>query len=170
MTSSSALGRALRVGAALGLVLTFLVCEPMSAFGQDLLLPEWEYEPAPESGRLKRGAGKTAEVSWSLLNDTLSDTWSITKSPLHWRLKGWLAAAAIAGVTTGLIYGVDQRVRDAAQGGGLDDARLPGRLSPQYILLCPFAVGWIGSDRCIQEDWMYLMASLQPSGYMVGFL
>ena len=24
----------------------------------------------------------------------------------------------------------------------------------QYILLCPFAVGWIGSDGYIQEDWM----------------
>ena len=122
VTSSSVLGRALRVGATLGLVVTFLVWAPASALGQDLLLPEWEYEPAPESGRLKRGAGKAAEVSWSFLNDTLSDSWSITKSPLHWRLKGWLAAAAIAGVTTGLIYGVDQRVRDAAQGNaGFND-------------------------------------------------
>ncbi|MDG2050995.1 MAG: phosphatase PAP2 family protein [Myxococcota bacterium] len=122
MTSSWGLRRALRVVVTFGLALTFLLCGPLSASGQDLLLPEWEYDPGPDAGRLKRGTGKAAEVSWSLLNDTLSDTWSITKSPLHWRLKGWLAAAAIAGVTTGLIYGVDQRVRDAAQGNtGFND-------------------------------------------------
>ncbi len=89
---------------------------PGAVLAQDLILPEWEYQPEDDHGRWRRGSGHVADASWSFVNDTVSDTWSITKSPIHWRWKGWLTAAAVAGATTGLVYGVDQRVRDGAVG------------------------------------------------------
>ena len=106
--------RAAERGPVLALALLILLASPGLAFGQDLLLPEWKYEPAPDTSQWKKGTGKAAEVGWSILNDTVSDSWSIAKSPLHWRLKEWFAVGAIAGVTTGLIYGVDQKVREGA--------------------------------------------------------
>ena len=84
------------------------------ARAQELLLPEWDYRPAQDDSRLKRGLARGADASYDFVNDTLSDTWSITKAPVRWRVRGWLTLGAVAGVTTGLIYGVDGRVRDAA--------------------------------------------------------
>ncbi len=96
------------------LCLSLVVVHPVSA--QDLLLPEWDYQPAADAGLWARGAGHSAAASWSFVNDTLSDSWSITRAPIHWRWKGWLTAAAVAGATTGIVYGLDQRVRSASCG------------------------------------------------------
>ncbi|MEE3328557.1 MAG: phosphatase PAP2 family protein [Myxococcota bacterium] len=98
-------------------LMIFLACAltPASLRAQELLLPEWKPESAPEDSKSKKMATEVAEFSYSLANDTLSDTWSIAKSPLKWRWKGWLTAAFVAGGTVGLVYGVDQRVSDASQ-------------------------------------------------------
>ena len=88
---------------------------PASLQAQELLLPEWKPEVAPEDSKSKKVATEVAEFSYSLANDTISDTWSIAKSPFSWRWKGWLTAAAVAGGTVGLVYGVDQRVREESQ-------------------------------------------------------
>ncbi|MBW2697993.1 MAG: phosphatase PAP2 family protein [Deltaproteobacteria bacterium] len=89
---------------------------PGSASAQDLILPEWEYEPSEDASKTRRGAGKAAEISYSFVNDTVSDAWSITKSPLGWGPKDWLWVAALAGATTGIVYTVDSQVREAALG------------------------------------------------------
>ncbi len=86
---------------------------PVSA--QELLLPEWDYEPAVEDSSLRRGLGRSADASYDFANDTISDTWFIARSPVDWRARGWLTLGAVAGITTGMIYLVDERVRDAAR-------------------------------------------------------
>ncbi|MAI80348.1 MAG: hypothetical protein CL917_15475 [Deltaproteobacteria bacterium] len=87
---------------------------PNFVWAEDLLLPEWKVEVNSEDSEAKKVTTRLAGYTYSLANDTISDTWSIAKSPLDWRLKGWLTAAFVAGGTAGLIYGVDQRVRDQA--------------------------------------------------------
>lgn len=96
-------------------VLVFTSFYPRVVLAQDLLLPEWKEPAQPADSAARRTTRKVAEFSYSLLNDTLSDTWSMAKSPVHWRWKGWLSAAVVAGGTVGLMYGVDQRVREDAQ-------------------------------------------------------
>jgi len=98
------------------LVLVAAGCSPAAVRAQDLILPEWEYEPDDATGAWRRGTGRVAEASWSFVNDTVSDTWSITQAPIHWRWKGWLTAATVAGITTGLVYGVDRDVRRETRG------------------------------------------------------
>lgn len=94
-----------------------LVCSPLPAAAEahELLLPEWKPEVSPEDSKTKQVAAGLAEFTWSFANDTLTDSWSIAKSPLSWRWKGWLTAAAVAGGTVGLLYGVDQDVRERSQ-------------------------------------------------------
>lgn len=98
------------------LMILLLAATVNSAGAGDLLLPEWHYEPAFRDSAIKRAATRTAQASYSFVNDTVSDTWSITTSPLRWRGRQWLAVAGIAGTTTGMVYLVDERVRDAALG------------------------------------------------------
>lgn len=101
-------------------IVSSLAVPPAAA--QDLILPEWQYEPGADASKMKRGAGKTAEITWSFMNDTISDTWSITKSPFGWGPKEWLWVLAIAGSTTGIIYSLDAQVQDAALGSqGFND-------------------------------------------------
>jgi membrane-associated phospholipid phosphatase len=98
-------------------LIALLLCATASSVrAGDLILPEWDYEPNPQGSAVKRAATRTAQLSYGFLNDTVSDTWSITTSPIRWRAKGWLTLAGVAGVTTGMVYLVDERVRDAAQG------------------------------------------------------
>lgn len=101
-------------GIALALAAALLNAWPESATAQDLIFPEWRYEPAEDASIWRRGAGRTAEISWSFVNDTISDTWSITRSPVGWSLRDWLLVGAIAGATTGMMYSVDSQVRQAA--------------------------------------------------------
>jgi membrane-associated phospholipid phosphatase len=93
-----------------------LLCVPSPGSCEENVLPGWDYEPAPDTGGWKRGAGYTASASYDFFNDTLSDTWFITKSPLGWRWKGWLTVGAVAGTTTALIYLADSPARSAAIG------------------------------------------------------
>lgn len=86
-----------------------------SAWSQDLLLPTWDYQPSEDASLAKRAVGEAAEASYSLVNDTISDAWSITKSPLGWKAREWLTVAAVGGVTVGMIYLVDSDLRDEAQ-------------------------------------------------------
>lgn len=142
---------------------------PASLHAQDLLLPEWEIEASPEDSAPKKVAGKVAEFSYSLVNDTLSDTWSITKSPLDWRLKGWLTAALVAGATVGLVYGVDQRVREDSQSDpGFqefgDDIRWLGTGPGLAALTGGFALaGWV-FDRPKELETARLLVEASMAG------
>jgi membrane-associated phospholipid phosphatase len=109
------LRRAESARALLCLTLAVALLQPAMAWGQELLLPEWDFEASEDASKLKRAAGESAEFTYSFVNDTVSDTWSITKSPLHWRARDWAIAAAIAGVTTGMIYSIDSEVRNSSQ-------------------------------------------------------
>lgn len=88
---------------------------PANASSQDLLLPTWDYQASDDASTAKRVVGETAEASYSFVNDTISDAWSITKSPLGWKAREWLAVAAVGGVTVGMIYLVDSDIRDEAR-------------------------------------------------------
>ena len=144
------------------------------AHAQALILPEWEYEPQEDHGRVRRGAGHSAEFGWSFVNDTVSDTWSITKSPVHWRWKGWLTAAAIAGTTTGLIYGVDARVRRSSRGNqGFEDfgenIRWVGNGPGLVALTGGFALaGWV-FDRPKERETARLLLEASASGFVFTF-
>jgi hypothetical protein len=99
------------------LVLLLLVSAlvPNLTHAQELLLPEWDYDPDPETSTLTKSLGYTASATYSFGNDTVSDTWSIAKSPLHWGVRGWLVAGAVAGATTGMIFTIDGDIRAASQ-------------------------------------------------------
>jgi len=148
--------------------LTCSLC-PTSLNAQDLILPEWEVETSPGDSAPKKVAGKVAEFSYSLANDTLSDTWSIAKSPLDWRLKGWLTAAFVAGGTVGLVYGVDQTVREDSQSDpGFqefgDDIRWLGNGPGLAALTGGFALaGWL-LDRPKELETARLLVEASMSG------
>lgn len=162
------LGVCRAVCAGLCLVVGLLDAGPASA--QDLLLPEWEYQPASDAGIWKRGAGRSAEASWSFVNDTLSDSWSITKAPIHWRWKGWLTAAVVAGATTGIVYGLDQRVQDASVGNqGFEDfgegIRWVGNGPGLVALTSGFALaGWV-FDRPKEKETARLLLEASAVGF-----
>ncbi len=86
---------------------------PSGEFGR--LLPEWEYAPDEEWGVPKRVGGRSAKVGWDFVNDTVSDSWYTLSAPVRWRWREWLIVGAAAGATTGLIFLVDEPLRDAAQ-------------------------------------------------------
>ncbi|MFL2935373.1 MAG: phosphatase PAP2 family protein [Myxococcota bacterium] len=157
-------------GAVIALMVTLasgLLPAPLQA--QELLLPEWKPEVAPDESKTKQVAGEVAEFSYSLANDTLSDTWSIAKSPLGWRWKGWLTAAFVAGGTAGLIYGVDQTVREESQSDpGFkefgDDIRWLGNGPGLAALTGGFALaGWV-FDRPKERETARLLVEASLSG------
>lgn len=160
-----------RVRALMGTCLALLLCclAPSPVLAQDLLLPEWKDPAQPGDSGTRRTTRKLAEFSYSLVNDTVSDTWSMAKSPLHWRVKGWLTAAAVAGGTVGLIYGVDQRVRDDVQGDtGFqqfgDDVRWLGNGPGLAALTGGFALtGWF-LDRPKEFETARLLVEASLSG------
>lgn len=169
-TRSVSAGRlAARIGV---LAVCAVACSTASvATGQDLILPEWEYEPSEEDGKWRRGSGYVAEASWSFVNDTVSDSWSITKSPIDWRWKGWLTAAAVAGVTTGLVYGVDQRVRTSTRGNQTfedfgEGIRWVGNGPGLAALTGGFALaGWV-FDRPKEVETARLLLEASASGFL----
>ncbi len=57
---------------------------------------------------------RSANESISLLNETASDLWYITRSPLDWRWREWLTFAGVAGGATALIYLADEDIRRKA--------------------------------------------------------
>jgi membrane-associated phospholipid phosphatase len=144
---------------------------PARAAAQDLVLPEWTYEPDPGDGTWHRGSRRVAEASWSFVNDTVSDTWSITKSPVRWRWKGWLTAAAVAGATTGLVYGVDERVRRDSLGNETfeefgEDIRWLGNGPGLAALTGGFALtGWI-FDRPKDLETARLLLEASAAGFV----
>ena len=142
---------------------------PVRLQAQELLLPEWKPEIATDESKSKKVVADVAEFSYSLANDTLSDTWSIAKSPLSWRWKGWLTAAFVAGGTAGLIYGVDQTVREESQSDpGFkefgDDIRWLGTGPGLAALTGGFALaGWI-FDRPKEVETARLLVEASLSG------
>ena len=82
----------------------------------DWLLPEWRYAPDEDWGVARRATGRGAKVGYDFVNDLLSDSVYTLKSPLHWRWREWLLVGTTAGITTGLIYVVDEPLRDGARG------------------------------------------------------
>lgn len=155
------------LGSCLALVLWSMA--PPQVLAQDLLLPEWKDPAQPGDSGTHRATRKIAQFSYSLVNDTLSDTWSMAKSPLDWRVKGWLTATAVAGATVGLIYGVDQRVRDDALGdSGFhrfgEDIRWLGNGPGLAALTGGFALaGWV-FDRPKELETARLLVEASLSG------
>lgn len=78
------------------------------------VLPEWEDAPGEDAGWMRRASGRTAEIGWDFVNDTVSDTWYTATSPVRWRWRGWLIVGGAAGATAGLILLADEPLRDAA--------------------------------------------------------
>lgn len=143
-----------------------------AAHAQDLLLPEWDDQPADDASVWRRGAGLGAEASWSFVNDTLSDSWSITKAPIHWRWKGWLTAAVVAGATTGIVYGLDQRVQEASLGNQSferfgEDIRWLGNGPGLIALTSGFALAGWALDRPKERETARLL--LEASAIGLGF-
>lgn len=161
--------RGLEVALLLGLFMVIGSTRP--ALAQELIFHEWKYKPSAEASTVERGVGKTAEFTWSFLNDTVSDTWSITRAPLDWGFKGWLTLGAVAGVTTGIIYGLDSRVRDASQGNQTfhdfgEDIRWLGTGPGLVALTGGFALtGWL-LERPKELETARLLLEASASGYI----
>jgi len=145
--------------------------EPLPTVSDYLLLPDWKHEAAPEAGGFKRAMSGTANFSYGFLNDTLSDSWSITKSPLDWRAKGWLTLGAIAGVTTGMVYLVDDRLRDATRGNeGFEKfgeaIRYLGNGPGLIALTGGFALTGVVFDRPKERETAKLLLEASAAGYL----
>jgi hypothetical protein len=163
--------RSARAWLGVGLVAVLALAPCSRAAAQELLLPEWEFEASEDTGAVKRTAGEGAELGWGFLNETLSDTWSMTRSPIDWRWKGWLTTAAIAGATTGLVYGVDQRVRDASKdnqsfedfGEGI---RWLGNGPGLVALTGGFALTGLVFDRPKERETAWLLLEASAAGFV----
>jgi len=81
-----------------------------------LLFPEYQLEYEPNDGVFTRTWRRSANESLSLLNETVSDVWNITRAPLDWRWREWLTLAGVAGGATALIYLADEDIRQQAIG------------------------------------------------------
>lgn len=139
----------------------------------DLLLPEWEYEPKLQDSRIKRAATRTAQASYSFVNDTITDTWTLTTSPVRWRAKGWLTLGGIAGVTTGMVFLVDERVRNAVQGSdGCEDftdiIRYVGNGPGLLALTGGFAATGLIFDRPKERETARLLMEASVIAYGFG--
>jgi membrane-associated phospholipid phosphatase len=135
------------------------------------LLPEWDYEAGEDTSKVSKAAGTTASETYSFINDTLSDTWSITTSPTKWGWRGWLAAGAVAGVTTGMIYLVDQPVRRMAQGNeGFrnfgEGIRPLGNGAGLIALTGTFGLVGLGFDRPKERETARLLLEASASGFV----
>jgi hypothetical protein len=145
---------------------------PAEDWGEETqLLPEWDYRADEHDSLLTKTAGATASASYSFVNDTLSDTWSITKSPLDWGLKGWLGLGAVAGVTTGMIFLSDEplrrETRDKPSFEKFGDGIRHLGTGPGLIgLTSGFAIaGWI-LDRPKELHTARLLMEASTSGYI----
>ncbi len=79
------------------------------------VMPEWDYAPGDDWSLTRRIGGRGAKISWDFLNDTVSDSWWTMSAPARWGWRDWLLVGAAAGATTGLIFLVDEPLRDAAR-------------------------------------------------------
>jgi membrane-associated phospholipid phosphatase len=80
-----------------------------------LLLSERRFDYAPEDSMFSRSWKRTANESYRFANETVSDGWNLARSPLDWRTPEWLMFLGVAGVATGLIYGLDGDIRRESQ-------------------------------------------------------
>ncbi|MEE2673163.1 MAG: phosphatase PAP2 family protein [Myxococcota bacterium] len=150
------------------------VAEPDPEILDDLLLlPEFEFEYDPDDNLAKRAALRTVNESYSLINETVSDTWNISISPLDWRTREWLTFLGVAGATTGLIYLADEDVRDAALDNGHfqrfgDEIQRFGRGPALIAISGGFLVsGMLFRDKEIETAKMLIEASAIGQGYSV---
>ena len=146
--------------------------EPESDAPDDLLLlPELEFEIEPGGSLLERGSLRAANESYSLLNETVSDAWNITVSPVDWQAREWLLLLGVAGTTTGLIYLADKDVREAALDNGHfqhfgDEIQAFGRGPALLAITGGFLLsGMIYSDKEIETAKMLIEASVISQGY-----
>jgi membrane-associated phospholipid phosphatase len=120
--SSNSLRRVASSSAALLIVLALLMeVGPASASDEAaardlLLLPDSKFEYAPDDPMLSRTWRRSANESYRLVNETVSDGWNVLRAPLDWETNEWLLVGALAGVTTGFIYGLDSSIRKQALG------------------------------------------------------
>jgi len=82
----------------------------------DHILPEWDFAPDDDWSATRKVSGRGAKIGWDFVNDTVSDVWYTASSPVRWRWQEWLIVGGAAGFTTGLIFLVDEPLRDAARG------------------------------------------------------
>lgn len=140
-------------------------------FDDLLLLPEFELETDPDDNLARRGALRTLNESYSLINETVSDAWNISISPLDWRAREWLVFLGVAGATTGLIYLADEDVREAALDNGRfqrfgDEIQALGRGPALLAVTGGFLLsGMIFRDKEIETAKMLIEASAIGQGY-----
>jgi membrane-associated phospholipid phosphatase len=138
-----------------------------------LLLPEFEFEYEPSDSLAKRGALRTINESYSLINETVSDAWNISISPIDWRTREWLLFLGVAGATTGLIYLADEEIRDAAVDNGHfqrfgDEIQIFGRGPTVLAVTGGFLVsGMLFRDKEIETSKMLIEASAISHGYSI---
>ena len=135
-----------------------------------LLLPNVRLDYDAEDGVFRRSWRRTANESYGLLNNTLSDGWGLVKSPLDWRTREWLVFLGVAGAATGLIYLADADIRDDAQGSrGFrnfgDDVRFLGN-GPGFAALTGgfLLAGMAFRDKEIETASMLVEASVLGYG------
>jgi membrane-associated phospholipid phosphatase len=148
-----------------------LLAASVPAGAQDLLFPEWEYEPGDDVGAVRRAAGKSAAFGYSFVNDTVSDTWTMTQSPLHWSLRDWVFVAGLAGVTTGMIYTVDPQMREATRDSQTwesygEGIRYLGNGPGLVALTGGFALVGNVWDRPKERETARLLLEASASGYL----
>ncbi len=139
--------------------------------GADHVLPHWRFDPDRHESTTRRIGGHVASASYHFLNDTITDTWSITKSPLSWRWKGWLTLGAVAGTTTALIYYADDPVRQQAIGSpGFrqfgEDIRWMGTGPGLAALTGGFAAAGVLFDRYKEKETARLLLQASATGYL----
>ncbi len=140
-------------------------------FDDLLLLPEFELDTDPDDNLARRGALRTLNESYSLINETVSDAWNISISPLDWRAREWLVFLGVAGATTGLIYLADEDVREAALDNGRfqrfgDEIQAFGRGPALLAVTGGFLLsGMIFRDKEIETAKMLIEASAIGQGY-----
>ena len=148
--------------------------EPDGLVDDLLLFPEYRLEYDATDGVFRRTWRRTANESVSFVNETLSDAWTITKSPLDWRWQGWLTFAAVAGGATALIYLGDEEIRDHATDstnfrkfggkvGFLSDGTAFAALTGGFLLS-----GALLRDKEIQTAKMLMESTSIGYGYAAG--
>ncbi len=148
--------------------------EPDPEIFEDLLLlPEFEFKYEPSDNLAKRGALRTVNESYSLINETVSDAWNISISPIDWRTREWLLFLGVAGTTAGLIYLVDDEVREATLDNGHfqrfgDEIQVFGRGPAAFAVTGGFLLsGLIFRDKELETAKMLIEASILTQGYSV---
>lgn len=139
---------------------------------RDLLLPNAKFEYAPEDSMLSRTWRRSANESYRLVNETLSDSWNVVRAPIDWETRDWLLVGGLAGVATGFIYGLDSSIRKQALGSSKfhkfgNDIRFLSDGTGLAVLTGGFLLsGMLYRDKEIETARMLLSASM--IGYGAG--